>query len=94
MNVVSNEFEQHIINEVMRRVDCAVKEIERRYAVRTRYMNLENACIYADVSRPTLNDWLAKGLPVSQIGGAKRIDAYEIDKFIAMHRIGEVRKCR
>ena len=91
MNVVSNEFEQHIINEVTHRVDSAVKEIERRYAVRNRYMNLGNACIYADISRPLLNEWLAMGLPVSQIGGVKRIDAYEIDKFMIKHRIG-VRK--
>ncbi|MGO3652054.1 hypothetical protein [Vagococcus sp.] len=63
-------------------VDKNLKSIEKNYAVKSRYLNKKNACIYVDISEPTSEKWLVKGLPITKIDGTFRIDMQEIDKFM------------
>ena len=90
MNVISEEFQQVLINEVTRQVDVAIREIIKTYAIRNRYLNKSKACVYAGITAPTLDQWLAKGLPISKIDGTYCIDTVDIDRFIKRHRIGEL----
>lgn len=64
-----------------------LKSIEKNYAVKSRYLNKKNACVYADISEPTLKKWLAKGLPITKVNGTFRIDIQEIDKFMIEKRM-------
>ena len=87
MNILSNQFLELIREDISVKVDKTLKSIERNYAVKSRYLNKKNACIYADISPATLDKWLAKGLPITKVDGCFRIDTQEIDKFMIKNRM-------
>lgn len=82
MQILSENFESILIELVGKQVDKSIREIEKRYAIRNRYLNKKNACVYAGISAPTLDSWIALGLPASKINGAYCIDQLDLDKFI------------
>lgn len=41
---------------------------------------------YLNITRPTLNNWIAKGLPIYEIEGKKFIKRDELDTFIIKHK--------
>lgn len=87
MQILSDNFETMLIELVGRQVDKSIKEIEKKYAIRNRYLNKKNACQYAGISAPTLDSWIEQGLSVSKINGSYCIDLIELDKFIEQHRL-------
>lgn len=87
MQILSENFMNNIADKIIKMVDKTLKNIERNYAVKSRYLNKKNACIYADISEPTLEKWLAKGLPITKVDGSFRIDTQEIDKFMIENRM-------
>ena len=87
MQILSDNFENVLIELVGRQVDKSIKEIEKKYAIRNRYLNKKNACLYAGISAPTLDEWIKNGLSVSKINGSYCIDQLELDKFIAKFQI-------
>lgn len=87
MQVLSDNFMNKIMDRILTMVDKTLKSIEKNYAVKSRYLNKKNACVYADISEPTLEKWLAKGLPITKIDGTFRIDTQEIDKFMIENRM-------
>ena len=87
MQVLSDNFMNKIMDRILIMVDKTLKSIEKNYAVKSRYLNKKNACLYADITPPTLDKWLAKGLPITKIDGTFRIDTQEIDKFMIENRM-------
>lgn len=87
MQVLSDNFMNKIMDKILTMVDKTLKSIEKNYAVKSRYLNKKNACIYADIAPATLDRWLAKGLPITKIDGCFRIDVQEIDKFMIENRV-------
>ncbi len=87
MQVLSDNFMNKIMDRILTMVDKTLKSIEKNYAVKSRYLNKKNACVYADIAPPTLDKWLAKGLPITKIDGTFRIDTQEIDKFMIENRM-------
>lgn len=87
MQVLSEAFETMMIEAVMKQVDQAVRDIERKYAVRSQYFNKKNACIYADISAPTLDSWIAMGLSISKINGSYCINRDDLDRFIQKYKM-------
>ena len=87
MQVLSDNFMNKIMDKILTMVDKTLKSIEKNYAVKSRYLNKKNACVYADIAPATLDRWLAKGLPITKIDGCFRIDVQEIDKFMIENRI-------
>ncbi|MEG0619181.1 MAG: hypothetical protein RR557_07780 [Bacilli bacterium] len=87
MQILSDNFMNKIMDKILTMVDQTLKNIEKKYAVKSRYLSKSKACIYADISAPTLDNWLAKGLPVSKVDGCFRIDTQEIDKFMINSRM-------
>lgn len=82
MQIVSQEFEDRIFEAINNQVDKTVRLIEKKYAVRSEYFSKVNACIYADISHPTLEKWLAEGLPIAHIGGKYLVRRSDLDEFI------------
>ncbi|MHC5215238.1 helix-turn-helix domain-containing protein [Enterococcus sp. LJL128] len=87
MQMLSDQFMENMMNEVTSRVDRSLRQIEKEYAIRSKYLSKKNACIYATISPSTLEKWLAKGLPVSKIDRLYMINADDIDEFIAKHKL-------
>lgn len=87
MQVLSDNFMNKIMDKILTMVDKTLKSIEKNYAVKSRYLNKKNACVYADIAPATLDRWLAKGLPITKIDGCFRIDVQEIDKFMIENRV-------
>lgn len=87
MQILSDDFMNKILEDITSMVDKTLKSIEKNYAVKSRYLNKKNACVYADIAPPTLDKWLAKGLPITKIDGTFRIDIQEIDKFMIKNRM-------
>lgn len=87
MQVLSDNFMNKIMDKVLTMVDKTLKSIEKNYAVKSRYLNKKNACVYADIAPATLDRWIAKGLPITKIDGCFRIDVQEIDKFMIENRV-------
>lgn len=87
MQILSDGFLEKLYDAILDRVDKLLANIERRYVVRARHLSKKSACIYADISKPTLDKWLAKGLPISKIDGCFRIDSRDIDDFMDKHKI-------
>lgn len=87
MQVLSDNFMNKIMDKILTMVDKTLKSIEKNYAVKSRYLNKKNACIYADIAPATLDRWIAKGLPITKIDGCFRIDVQEIDKFMIENRV-------
>lgn len=87
MNLLSEEFLEITANEFMRKVDRTLKNIEKNYAIRAKYLSKTHAAKYADCDVNTLNKWISRGLPVSKIEGCFRISAADIDEFMDKHKI-------
>ena len=87
MQVLSDNFMNKIMDKILTMVDKTLKSIEQNYAVKSRYLNKKNACVYADIAPATLDRWIAKGLPITKIDGCFRIDVQEIDKFMIENRV-------
>lgn len=87
MQVLSDNFMNKIMDKILTMVDKTLKSIEKNYAVKSRYLNKKNACVYADIAPATLDRWIAKGLPITKIDGCFRIDVQEIDKFMIENRV-------
>lgn len=87
MQLLSNEFEEKIMSEINKQVKKTLLHIENNYAVRTEYFNKKNACIYADVTAPTLDRWIAKGLKIAKINGSYCIKKSDLDEFIEKHTL-------
>lgn len=87
MQVLSETFEEKLIDVVSNKVDSSLKSIEEKYAIRNQYMKKGDACKYAGISNPTLDSWIVMGLPVHKINGVTRIDRDDVDEFIAKYRI-------
>jgi len=87
MQVLSKDFEDRILNEVSTQVRKAIVQIENNYAVRSEYFNKKNACIYADITAPTLDKWIAKGLEIAKINGSYCIKKTDLDEFIEAHKL-------
>ncbi len=52
-----------------------------------RYMSFLQTLTYLNIkSRNTLNKYIANGLKVTIVGGTKRIDKMDADKFMADHK--------
>lgn len=51
------------------------------------WLSIKRACKHADISYPTLQEWLGLGLPLYKINGTKRINIDELDSFIRKNRI-------
>ena len=82
MQMLSDDFETRMIEIFTKQVDKSIRDIEKKYAIRMQYLNKKNACVYAGISAPTLDAWIAQGLPVSRINGAYCINREDIDRFI------------
>ncbi|MGX6979085.1 hypothetical protein ACWN8V_07480 [Vagococcus elongatus] len=87
MQVLSEDFLLNLASSIEKKVDQTLRMIEKKYAIRSRYLKKKNACIYADINPRTLDKWLAKGLEISKIDGCYRIDTKDIDRFIKKYRI-------
>lgn len=85
MQVLSDDFLERMMDEVTSKTEKTLREIEKKYAIRSKYLSKTNACIYADISAPTLDNWLAMGLPIAKIGGVFRISTEDLDSFIEKH---------
>lgn len=57
-----------------------------------RYMNLGQACEYLNVTRGTLNNYIADGLKVTVVGGTKRVDRVDADIFMERHKQGGIKQ--
>ena len=57
------------MDKILSIVDKTVKNIDKNYAVKSRYFNKKNAFVYADIASAILDRWLAKGLRITKIGG-------------------------
>ncbi len=86
MQMIHDDFLQEIKSNVIDSLSGLVKTVEKDCVVNARYLNKGNACKYADISRPTLQLWIAQGLPVIQVNGAERIDKQDIDLFLLKHK--------
>lgn len=87
MKVVSQDFEDMLFGEINKQVAVTLRRIEENYAVRSEYFNKKNACIYADITSPTLDKWIAQGLKIAKINGSYCIKKSDIDEFIENHEI-------
>lgn len=87
INILSDQFLNLIKEDISKQVNKTLKSIEKNYAVKSRYLNKKNACVYADIAPATLDRWIAKGLPITKIDGCFRIDVQEIDKFMIENRV-------
>ncbi|MGO2084164.1 helix-turn-helix domain-containing protein [Vagococcus sp.] len=85
MQIISDQFTELLMENITSQVDKSIRLVEKQYAVRSRYLNKQNACVYADISAPTLDKWVAEGLPIAKINKCFRIDTKDIDKFIEEH---------
>lgn len=90
MQILSDQFLENMMNDITTKVDRSLRSIEKKYAIRARYVSKKNACIYANIAPTTLEKWLAKGLAISKIDGCYRIDVQNIDKFIKDNELGKV----
>ena len=86
MELLSQSFLQEIKNNIIDSLSELVNTVEKDCVTSARYLSKGNACKYADISRPTLQNWIVAGLPVIQIGGCERIDKYDIDLFMVKHK--------
>lgn len=88
MNILSEEFQQQIVNSVVDQVSktlnvMAADKQNKRYL---RYS--KEAPSYCGVSQGTFNTWIVEyQIPVSIIGGVKIIDTKDLDQFISKHKI-------
>lgn len=87
MEILSPEFETHLVEILTKEVQKMVRVIEENYAIRSQYLNKKNACIYANISAPTLDNWINMGLEVSKINGSYVINTDDLNKFIAKYKI-------
>lgn len=85
MQILSDDFVEDLSENIMATVEKSLRKIEKEYAVRNKYLSKKNACIYADIVHTTLDTWIARGLPISKIGGCLRIKTDDIDKFMEDH---------
>lgn len=75
-----------VINKVVTQVvEQTVNHTEKRY------LKLQEAPKYANVSDETFSAWRKQGLiPITVIGGVKRVDRYDIDKLYLKNKFGEI----
>lgn len=67
-----------------------VQKLMKSY-VPIRYMNQKQACVYANTSPKTMNQWVEKGLlkqVVFDDESNPKYDAKDIDEFMERHKIG------
>lgn len=87
MQVLSEDFSIELASSIEIKVEQTLRDIEKKYAIRSRYLSKKNACIYADIDPKTLDKWLAKGLEISKIDRCYRIDTKHIDEFIEKYKV-------
>lgn len=87
MQIMSDEFENMVLDSISKQVNDTLRQIENKYAIRSEYFNKKNACIYADITAPTLDKWIAKGLKIARVNGSYCIKKSDLDLFIEKHVI-------
>lgn len=89
MQIISQDFEERLIKELSKKVDEVVNRIEETYVVKSEYLSLKKAAVYADTSYPTIQKWLKMGLPITIIDGVQRIKRSDLDDFMNTFKIGD-----
>lgn len=88
MNILSEEFQQQIVDSVVDQVSktLSVMTADKQNKRYIRYS--KHAPAYLGVSQNTFNQWvIAYKIPVSVIGGVKIIDTNDLDQFISKFKI-------
>ena len=52
------------------------------------WANTNQACIYAGITKPTLDNWIADGLRCSRIGRCLRLKYSDIDRYMRKYEVG------
>ena len=86
MQLLSNDFLESIKQAIIDSLVDLIKTTERKIATDCRYLKKQEACKYIGITRPTLEKWIAGGLPVISVGGVERIDKNDIDLFLLKNK--------
>lgn len=85
MRVLSEEFESEIRVVIREQFKESFTDFLQHETVEQRWLSLESAAYYANVSSRTISKWIRMGLNLYKIDGTKRIDKNELDQFIQNH---------
>ncbi|MPM36881.1 hypothetical protein SDC9_83485 [bioreactor metagenome] len=87
MNILSEEFQQQLVDSVADQVSKTFSVMSDK--AKKRYLRYsKEAPSYCCVSQGTFNTWVVEyQIPVSIIGGVKIVDTNDLDQFISKHKI-------
>lgn len=82
-----NEFTELLEEQVQTVYMQAIQTARQDVGVIREYLSIEEVCELMDVSRNTLGNWLADGLPKYRIGNKQYIKRKELNEFISMYQV-------
>lgn len=82
-----NEFTELLEKQVQSVYMQAIQTARQDVGVIREYLSIDEVCEMMDVSRNTLGNWLADGLPKYRIGNKQYIKRKELNEFISMYQV-------
>lgn len=88
MNILSEEFQQQIVDSVVDQVSKTLSVLTADKQSKRYLRYSKEAPSYCGVSQGTFNSWIVEyQIPVCIVGGVKIIDTKDLDQFISKHKI-------
>lgn len=82
-----SEFTELLEEQVQTVYMQAIQTARQDVGVIREYLSIDEVCDMMDVSRNTLGNWLANGLPKYRIGNKQYIKRKELNEFISMYQV-------
>lgn len=82
-----SEFTELLEKQVQTVYMQAIQTARQDVGVIREYLSIDEVCELMDVSRNTLGNWLANGLPKYRIGNKQYIKRKELNEFISMYQV-------
>lgn len=82
-----SEFTELLEEQVQTVYMQAIQTARQDVGVIREYLSIEEICDMMDVSRNTLGNWFADGLPKYRIGNKQYIKRKELNEFISMYQV-------
>ena len=87
MNILSEEFQQQIVDSVVQQVSKTLSVLTADKQSKRYLRYSKEAPSYCGVSQGTFNSWIVEyQIPVCIVGGVKIIDTKDLDLFISKHK--------
>lgn len=82
-----DEFKNELSKTIQAVYADAIQLARKEAGVNRAYITIEEVCEIMKISRNTLNNWFADGLPKYKIGNKQYIKKKELNEFVSKHQI-------